>query len=81
MHNADHWVSGLGTFGLVLRNRATGHAKVLGSRKGELPNATYHPDSDYNGPDELQYIVNDGVASRALEASGAAGTAGGGGSG
>jgi hypothetical protein len=47
LHDADHWVSGLGTFGLVLRNRATGRTKVLGSRKGELPNATYHRGISY----------------------------------
>src|SRR5215831_4797224 len=28
LHNPDHWVSGLGTFGLVLRNRKTRIAKV-----------------------------------------------------
>ena len=30
LHNPDHWVSGLGTFGLILRNRETRSAKVLG---------------------------------------------------
>src|SRR5436309_15574361 len=51
LHNADHWVPGLGTFGLVVRNRATGHTKVLGSRKGELPNATYHRGISYRARD------------------------------
>jgi hypothetical protein len=47
LHNAEHWVSGLGTFGLVIRNRVTGGAKVLGWRKGELPRATYHRGISY----------------------------------
>lgn len=47
LHDADHWASGLGTFGLVLRSRATGRTKVLGSRKGQLPNATYHRGISY----------------------------------
>jgi hypothetical protein len=47
LHNADHWVSGLGTFGFVLRNRATGGAKVLGWRKGQLPHATYYRGISY----------------------------------
>ncbi len=42
LHRAEHWASGLGTFGLVLHNRVTGATKVLGRRTGELPNATYH---------------------------------------
>src|SRR5690349_181985 len=29
LHNPDHWVSGLGTFGLILRNRNSRSAKVL----------------------------------------------------
>src|SRR5881397_562962 len=34
LNNADHWVSGLGTFGLVLRNRQSKAAKILGWRNG-----------------------------------------------
>ena len=34
LHNPDHWVSGLGTFGLILRNRQNRSAKVLGWRTG-----------------------------------------------
>ncbi len=41
LHNPDHWVSGLGTFGLILRNRPTSGVKVLGWRTGEIKNATY----------------------------------------
>ena len=42
LHKSEHWASGLGTFGLVLRNRMSGGAKVLGWRNGEPSNATYH---------------------------------------
>ena len=42
LHKAEHWASGLGTFGLVLRNRMTGGAKVLGWRTGEPSDATYY---------------------------------------
>ena len=47
LHNPDHWVSGLGTFGLILRNRATGRIRVLGWRTGEIPKATYHRGISY----------------------------------
>lgn len=41
LHNPEHWVSGLGTFGLILRSRVTSGVKVLGWRGGEIPNAAY----------------------------------------
>src|SRR2546422_431985 len=47
LHRAEHWASGLGTFGLVLHNRVTGATKVLGRRTGELPNASYHRGISY----------------------------------
>lgn len=47
LHNPAHWVSGLGTFGLVLRSRGTGSVRVLGWRTGEIPNATYHRGISY----------------------------------
>ena len=47
LNNADHWVSGLGTFGLVLRNRNSRTAKILGWRNGDLMNATYHRGISY----------------------------------
>ena len=47
LHNPDHWVSGLGTFVLILRNRATRRIKVLGWRTGEIPKATYHRGISY----------------------------------
>src|SRR5207245_6338360 len=42
LHNPEHWVSGLGTFGLILRNRQNRSAKVLGWRSGDFRSATYH---------------------------------------
>src|SRR5262249_6131505 len=39
LHNPDHWVSGLGTFGLILRNRNSRSAKVLGWRRGGFTSA------------------------------------------
>ena len=37
----DAWLSGAGTFGVILRHRATAAVKVLGRRSGPPP-ATYH---------------------------------------
>ncbi len=47
LNNPDHWVSGLGTFGLVLRNRQSRSAKILGWRNGDFMNATYHRGISY----------------------------------
>jgi hypothetical protein len=47
LHKAEHWASGLGTFGLVLHNRASGATKILGRRTGELPHASYHRGISY----------------------------------
>jgi hypothetical protein len=47
LHNPDHWVSGLGTFGLILRNRESRSAKVLGWRSGDFRSATYHRGISY----------------------------------
>ncbi len=47
LHNPEHWVSGLGTFGLILRSRGTGRVKVLGWRTGEIKNASYHRGISY----------------------------------
>jgi len=47
LHNPEHWVSGLGTFGLIVRSRGTGSVKVLGWRTGEIKNATYHRGISY----------------------------------
>jgi hypothetical protein len=41
LHNPEHWVSGLGTFGLVLRSRPSASVKVLGWRTGAVQGATY----------------------------------------
>jgi len=37
----DVWLSGVGTFGVILRHRSTNALKVLGRRAGPEP-ATYH---------------------------------------
>jgi len=47
LHNPDHWVSGLGTFGLILRNRGGHGVKVLGWRTGAILNAAYHRGISY----------------------------------
>src|SRR5437016_5346704 len=47
LHNPAHWVSGLGTFGLVLRNRQNRSAKVLGWRDSDIGSATYHRGISY----------------------------------
>jgi hypothetical protein len=41
VNNAEHWVSGLATFGLILRNSQTSGVKVLGWRTGRIQSATY----------------------------------------
>ena len=47
LHSPEHWVSGIGTFGLILRSRGTGTVKVLGWRTGKIKNATYHRGVSY----------------------------------
>src|SRR5437879_12363315 len=47
LNNPEHWVSGLGTFGLVLRHRQSWTAKILGWRYGDFMNATYHRGISY----------------------------------
>src|SRR2546426_1482909 len=49
LHNPDHWVSGLGTFGLILRNRQSRSAQVLRWRSGDLRSATHHRRISYRG--------------------------------
>ena len=47
VNNPEHWVSGLGTFGIMVRNRVNGAVKVLGRRTGQISNATYHRGISY----------------------------------
>lgn len=42
LRNPDHWLSGIGTFGGMLRHAPTGALKILGRRAGGEPNAAYH---------------------------------------
>jgi hypothetical protein len=42
VRDPEHWLSGNGTFGIMLQHRATGTVKVLGRRAGAGPRATYH---------------------------------------
>jgi hypothetical protein len=42
VHVPHHWLSGIGTFGVMLQHRATGARKILGRRDGGGPGATYH---------------------------------------
>lgn len=42
IRNRDHWLSGIGTYGVTLRNRKTGTFKVLGRRGVATPTVTYH---------------------------------------
>lgn len=37
-----HWLSGIGTFGVMLQHRGTGAIKSLGRREGAGPGVTYH---------------------------------------
>src|SRR5437879_11157632 len=47
LHDPEHWVSGLGTFGLILRNRQSGSVKALGWRTGRIQNASYNRGISY----------------------------------
>jgi hypothetical protein len=42
VHDPEHWLSGNGTFGVMLQHRATGRLKILGRRAGAGPGASYH---------------------------------------
>jgi len=42
----NHWLSGIGTFSVILRHRSTNALKVLGRRNGPPP-ATYHRGISY----------------------------------
>ncbi len=42
VHDPEHWLSGNGTFGVMLQHRGNGRLKVLGRRAGAGPDATYH---------------------------------------
>ena len=42
IRDPHHWLSGIGTFGVSLRERATGSVKVLGRRTGPEEGATFH---------------------------------------
>jgi hypothetical protein len=42
IRDPHHWLSGIGTFGVTLRDRATGATKVLGRRSGPEAAATFH---------------------------------------
>jgi hypothetical protein len=42
VRDPEHWLSGNGTFGVMLQHRTTGKLKVLGRRAGAGPGATYH---------------------------------------
>ncbi len=42
IRDPHHWLSGIGTFGVTLRDRATGAMKVLGRRSGPEAAVTFH---------------------------------------
>jgi hypothetical protein len=42
IRDPHHWLSGIGTFGVTLRERSTGATKVLGRRAGPEEGATFH---------------------------------------
>jgi hypothetical protein len=42
IRDPHHWLSGIGTFGVTLRDRATGAMKVLGRRSGVEEGAMFH---------------------------------------
>lgn len=42
IQDPHHWLSGIGTFGVTLRERATGTMKILGRHRGPEEGATFH---------------------------------------
>jgi hypothetical protein len=42
VHDPHHWLSGIGTFGVMLQHRGSGAVKMLGRRVGAGPDASYH---------------------------------------
>ncbi len=74
----EHWLSGIGTFGIMLQHRDTGALKVLGRRAGAGPEATYHRGIsflvleayDQRNTDPIRrYLEEIGLASRPSAAS------------
>jgi hypothetical protein len=72
IRDPEHWLSGIGTFGVTLRHRQTGAVKVLGRRSGLGGNATYHRGvsflvleayADRNTDPIRRYLQEVGVAS------------------
>ncbi len=68
----NHWLSGAGTFGVILRHRTTHALKVLGRRSGPQP-ATYHRGishlvlqayNDRNTDPVRRYLEEIGIAPR-----------------
>src|SRR5438132_13617723 len=62
LHNPEHWVSGLGTFGLILRNRQNRSAKVLGWRSGDFRSATYHRGISYRVLEAYAVRITDPIS-------------------
>jgi hypothetical protein len=73
-HDPEHWVSGLGSYGFVLRNRKTGAAKILGWRSGEIRNATYHRGISYRVLEAYAERITDPIRRYLEEIGIAAGT-------
>lgn len=42
IRDPEHWLSGIGTFGVTVRHRRTGALKVLGRRAGLGTEVSYH---------------------------------------
>jgi hypothetical protein len=68
----NHWLSGAGTFGVILRHRTTQELKVLGRRSGPQP-ASYHRGishlvlqaySERNTDPVRRYLEEVGIGSR-----------------
>jgi hypothetical protein len=73
----QHWLSGIGTFGVMLQHRGSGAVKVLGRRAGDGSSVSYHRGISFlvlqayneRNLDPLQrYLDEIGVASRSAHA-------------
>lgn len=71
----QHWLSGIGTFGVMLQHRGSGSVKVLGRRAGSDSGVSYHRGISFlvlqaygerNTDPVRRYLEEIGVASQSV---------------
>jgi hypothetical protein len=61
LHNPEHWVSGIGTYGFTIRHRFTRMVKVLGRRSGPDRAVSYHRGVSYRVLEAYSERITDPV--------------------